>query len=139
MLKRTITYDDYDGNERTEDFYFHLSRAEVMEMEMGVTGGMTQMLAKIIAERDSAKIIETFKSMIIKAYGEKSPDGKRFVKSKELSDAFIQTEAYSNLFMELATDAAAAAAFVNGIVPNNIVPPPDKKPEVIKIQPPVIE
>lgn len=117
MLKKTITYEDFDGNKRTEDFYFNLSKAEVLEMELGVTGGMTQMLNKIIAAQDGARIIKTFKEIILKAYGEKSPDGKKFVKSDELSIAFSQTEAYSQLFMELATDADAAAKFVNGIVP----------------------
>ena len=117
MLKKTITYEDYDGNKRTEDFYFNLSKAEVLEMEMGISGGMTQMLNRIIAEQDSEKIIKTFKEIILKAYGEKSPDGKRFIKSEELSTAFSQTEAFSQLFMELATDADAAAKFVNGIIP----------------------
>ena len=117
MLKKTITYEDFDGNKRTEDFYFNLSKAEIMEMELGVSGGMTQMLDRIIAEQDSEKIIKTFKEIILKAYGEKSPDGKRFIKSEELSTAFSQTEAFSQLFMELATDADAAAKFVNGIIP----------------------
>lgn len=120
MLKKTIKYTDFDGNERTEDFFFNLTRAEVMEMEMGVTGGMTQMLNKIIQEQDSKKIIETFKAIILKAYGEKSPDGKRFVKNEELAEAFSQTEAYTELFMELAIDAGAAAAFINGIVPQQV-------------------
>ena len=117
MLKKTITYEDYDGNKRTEDFYFNLSKAEIMEMELSVSGGMTQMLNRIVAERDGEKIIKTFKEIILKAYGEKSPDGKRFIKSEELSTAFSQTEAFSQLFMELATDADAAAKFVNGIIP----------------------
>lgn len=117
MLKRTIKYTDFDGNERTEDFYFNLSKAEVTEMELGVTGGMTQLLNRIVAEQDSKKIIETFKEIILKAYGEKSPDGKRFMKSKEITDSFVSTEAYSELFMELATSSEAAAAFVNGILP----------------------
>ena len=117
MLKKTITYEDYDGNKRTEDFYFKLSKAEIMEMELSVSGGMTQMLNRIVAERDGEKIIKTFKEIILKAYGEKSPDGKRFIKSEELSTAFSQTEAFSQLFMELATDADAAAKFVNGIIP----------------------
>ncbi len=128
MLKKTITYEDYDGNKRTEDFYFNLSKAEVLEMEMGISGGMTQMLNRIIAEQDSEKIIKTFKEIILKAYGEKSPDGKRFIKSEELSTAFSQTEAFSQLFMELATDADAAAKFVNGIIPvatTQLTPAPD--------------
>ena len=117
MLKKTITYTDYNGTERTEDFYFNLSKAEVTEMEMGIEGGMTEMINKIVAAKDSPAIIAVFKNLILKAYGEKSADGKRFIKSDEISAAFSQTEAYSELFMELATDADAAAKFVNGIVP----------------------
>lgn len=123
MLKKTITYEDFDGNSRTEDFYFNLSKAEVLEMELGVSGGMTQMLNKIVAAQDGERIIQTFKEIILKAYGEKSPDGKRFIKSDELATAFSQTEAYSQLFMELATDANAAAKFMNGIVPANTTKP----------------
>ena len=117
MLKKTMTYTDYDGIERTEDFYFNLTKAEVAEMEMTHTGGMEKMLRKIVAEKDSKRIVEIFKDLILRAYGEKSADGKRFVKNQELRDFFAQTEAYSDLFMELATDAEAAAAFVNGILP----------------------
>lgn len=121
MLKKTISYTDYDGNARKDDFYFNLTKAEVMEMEMGTTGGMRKMLEKIVQEQDSKRIVETFKDIILRAYGEKSPDGKRFMKSKEIADAFMQTEAYSELFMELATDANAAAAFINGIIPQNVI------------------
>lgn len=117
MLKKTITYTDFDGNERTEDFYFNLTRAEAAEMELSSEGGLTKMLHKIVAEQDSKRIVEIFKDLILRAYGEKSLDGKRFVKSKELRDAFSQTEAYSELFMELATNPEASAAFVNGIIP----------------------
>jgi hypothetical protein len=125
MLKKTMTYTDYDGTERTEDFYFNLSRAEVIEMEVSHTGGLVNTINKIIAEQDSKRLIEMFKDLIIKAYGEKSLDGKRFVKSQEVKDAFVQTEAYSELFMELATDAGAAVAFVNGITP--VVSKPEEK------------
>lgn len=117
MLKKTITYKDYNGNERTEDFFFNLSKAEVVEMELGVAGGLTQMVNRIVSAQDGAQIIKTFKEIILKAYGEISPDGKRFVKSPELSTAFSQTEAYTNLFMELATNHDAASAFINAIVP----------------------
>ena len=120
MLKKIITYTDYNGVERTEPFYFNLSKAELMEMELGVTGGMTEMLDKIIAAKDAPSLMKTFKEMIMKAYGVKSDDGKRLIKSEELSIAFTQTEAYSVLFMELITDDKAAAAFVNGIIPNEI-------------------
>lgn len=118
MLKKTITYTDYNDVERTEDFYFNLTKAELMEMEMGAAGGLSGMIEKIVSAKDAPAIIKVFKELVLKAYGEKSADGKRFIKSKEISDAFAQTEAYSQLFMELATDADAASKFVNGIAPN---------------------
>lgn len=117
MLKKTITYTDYDGNVRTEDFYFNLTKAEIMEMEMCTDGGLEKMINKIVQTSDTKRIIETFKEIILKSYGEKSLDGKRFIKNQELRDAFSQTEAYSELFMELATNEEAAAAFVNGVIP----------------------
>lgn len=117
MLKKTITYTDYEGVERKEDFYFNLTKAELMEMELGVTGGMTRYIENIVAAKDTASIMKIFKEMILKSYGEKSPDGKRFIKSKDIADAFAQTEAYSILFMELCTDAKKAADFVNAIIP----------------------
>ena len=117
MLKKTSTYPDFNGVERKEDFYFNLSKAEVMEMELSTTGGLAEMIKRIVAAQDQPAIIKVFKDLILKAYGEKSPDGKRFIKSPELSDAFAQTEAYSILFMELATNDEAAAKFINGIVP----------------------
>ena len=120
MLKKTVTYVDYNGVERTEDFYFNLSKAEVAEMELSVEGGFSKMLEEIVKSNDNVRIVELFKQMVLKAYGEKSADGKRFVKSKELSEAFSQTEAYSEIFMELALDENAAAAFVNGIMPANL-------------------
>lgn len=120
MLKKTVTYVDYNGVERTEDFYFNLSKAEVAELELSVEGGFSAMLEEIVKTKDSVRIVELFKKMVLMSYGEKSADGKRFVKSKELSEAFSQTEAYSEIFMELALDENAAAAFVNGIMPANL-------------------
>lgn len=117
MIKKTITYTDWNGLDRTEDFYFNLSRAEIAEMELSTAGGFGEMINKVVAAQDAPSIIKIFKDLILKSYGEKSADGKRFVKSPELSEAFAQTEAYSVLFMELATNADAAAAFINGIVP----------------------
>lgn len=117
MLKKTITYTDYNGTERTEDFYFNLTKAEVMEMELSTSGGMVEMIQRIVAAQDAPAIIKIFKELVLKAYGEKSADGKRFIKSDEIRDAFSQTEAYSMLFMELATNADAAAKFVNGVIP----------------------
>lgn len=119
MLKKTITYTDYNGNERTEDFYFNLTEAEAMELELSRSGGLTESIRRIVASQDNPAIFKIFKDLILTAYGEKSPDGKRFIKSPELAAAFSQTEAYSQFFMELATNADAAAAFVNGITPKS--------------------
>lgn len=121
MVKKTIKYTDYDGNVRTEDFYFNLSKAEFMEMELGTTGGFSSTLRRIVDAREMPAIIKIFKEFVLKAYGEKSPDGKRFVKSEELSTAFSQTEAYSELFMELATDAQKASNFMNSLVPKDML------------------
>lgn len=120
MLKKAITYTDYNDVERTETFYFNLNKAEITEMEMSTTGGLTEMINKIVEKQDAPAIIKTFKDLILKAYGEKSPDGKRFIKSEEISEAFSQTEAYSVLFMELATNAEAASKFIEGIIPADI-------------------
>lgn len=117
MLKKNIKYVDYDGNDHAEDFYFNLNKAEVIELQLGTVGGLTKTLEKIVQEKDTSRIIEYFKTIILKAYGEKSADGRRFIKSQELRDAFEQTEAYSELFMELASDAKMAAEFINGVLP----------------------
>lgn len=117
MLKKTITYNDYNGVERTEDFYFNLSKAELAEMELEVPGGMTAMIERITKTQDGPSLIKIFKELILRSYGEKSDDGRRFIKSKEISAQFEQTEAYSELFMELATNADAASDFIKGITP----------------------
>lgn len=131
MLKKNIKYIDYDGIERDEDFYFNLSKAELMEMQTSMEGGFKAYLEKIVKALNVKEIMKVMKEIILKAYGVKSEDGKRFIKSKELSIAFSQTEAYSNLYMELCTNADKAAEFVNGIMPaglseiqnnDNIVP-----------------
>ena len=120
MLKKTIEYVDYNGLTRKEDFYFNLTKAEIMEMEMSTSGGLAEMIQRIVAAQDAPSIIKVFKDLVLKAYGVKSPDGKRFIKTDDLTLEFAQTEAYSILFMELATDADAAAAFVNGIMPADV-------------------
>ena len=132
MRKETITYVDYNGTERTEDFYFNLTKAEIMEMEIGTTGGLAEMINRIVAAQDGPAIMRIFKDLVLKAYGEKSADGKRFIKSEELSTAFSQTGAYDQLFMKLATDSEAAANFVNGIVP-----PAEKNANIKQMIPPV--
>lgn len=132
MLKKTITYMDYNGTERTEDFYFNLNKAELMEMEMGIDGGLAEMIQTIVAAKDAPAIIKVFKDLVLKAYGEKSPDGKRMVKNDEIRNAFAQTEAYSELFMELATDDKKAAEFINGIMPADINTSSEKHPAIKK-------
>lgn len=117
MLKKTITYTDYNGIERTEDFFFNLTKAEIMEMEMSTTGGLAEMIQRVVQAQDTPAIIKVFKDLVLKAYGVKSPDGKGFRKTDELRQEFEWNPAYSVLFMELALDADKAAEFVNGIVP----------------------
>lgn len=123
MLKKTIKYTDYEGVEREEEFYFNLSKPELIEMDFSATGGMEKMIKKIIDAQDTKKIIEVFKDLVLRSYGEKSDDGKRFIKYRDghrLADDFAQTEAYNELFMELATDDKAATEFINGIIPRQL-------------------
>lgn len=120
MHKRTMTFKDYNGQERTEDFYFHLSKAELVEMELGTKGGLVENLQTIIQTEDGEQIINTFKKIVLQAYGEKSPDGREFMKSKKIRRRFAQTEAYSDLFMLFATDAEEAAKFMRGIMPSDL-------------------
>ena len=121
MIAKTIKYKDFNGAEREEKFFFNLTKAEVTEMELSTSGGLGESIKQIVAAQDTPQIIKIFKELILKSYGEKSLDGKRFRKIDDagvpLSIAFSETEAYSNLFMELATDDVAAAEFVNGIMP----------------------
>lgn len=119
MLKKTISYEDFDGNQRTEDHYFNLTEAEITEMELSMNGGLSQLLTKILQENDQKQIIEYFKKIVLMAYGEKSLDGRKFVKNQKIRDEFASTAAYSEIFMELATDADAASAFVKGVMPKN--------------------
>ena len=117
MLKKSITYTDFNGVERTEDFYFNLTKAELAEMELSTAGGLSEMIQRVVATNDVPTMIKIFKDIIMKSYGEKSIDGKRFMKSEEISNAFVQTEAYSVLFMEMVADVDAASKFLNGVIP----------------------
>ncbi len=136
MIAKTITYTDYNGLERTETFYFNLTEAEALEWEMSAVGGLSEYIKKIVNANDIPSLVRFFKDIVLKAYGEKSADGRRFIKNDEVRDTFAQTEAYSKLFMELATDADKAAEFVNGITPNktdgkiNVT----KRPEAIPVK-----
>ena len=117
MLKKTIKYTDYNGNERTEDFYFNLNEAELLEMD-AMNNGLEALIQQIISEQNSAEIMTMFKTILLKSVGKKSLDGRRFEKSEEISKEFSETEAYTQLFVELASDADAAADFIKGILPD---------------------
>lgn len=129
MYKETITYIDYNDKERVEDFYFDLSQAELIEIEMTTPGGFTEMLNRAIKAQDHPTLFKSFKDFVFKSYGEKSADGREFVKSDNITARFIQTRAYSILMTRLCTDAEYASKFINGIVgsaapstPNTIIP-----------------
>lgn len=130
MLKKTVTYTDFYGVSHTEDFYFNLTEAEILEMNYTTYGGLDKMIEKIIATNDTPKIVSMFKELVLASYGEKSPDGKRFIKNDAVREAFSQNQAYSDIFMELATDEQAAADFVNGIVPEKISKAMEDNPEI---------
>ncbi len=117
MLVKKVKYVDYKNQPREEELYFNLSKAEIAEMELSHKGGLSAKINRIVATEDGEEIIKLFKELIIKSYGIVSDDGKRFIKNDQLREEFLQTEAYSELFMELASDADAASAFVNGIIP----------------------
>lgn len=121
MLKKVITFTDYDGNQREEEFYFHMNKAEVIEW-LVTNGDYTydKLIDHMSKKRDGKAIIGVFRDLIYRSYGEKSVDGRRFMKSQEIKDAFMETEAYSNLFVELITDAKKAAEFLNGIIPKDL-------------------
>lgn len=120
MLKKTITYTDFNGDEVSEDFFFHLSKAELVELEFSQEGGLSEGLKKIIATEDGKEIMRVIKDFILKAYGKKSYDGRRFIKNQQLREEFESSEAYSVLFMELITDPEASITFMNGIVPQGM-------------------
>lgn len=122
MVVETITYTDYDGVERTEKFRFNLTNAEAMEMEMSIDGGLTTMLQTIVDAKDGPTIMRVFKKILLKSYGEKSADGRRFVKSEEISKAFSETEAYNQIFMKLIYDDKYAANFIAGITGSKTIP-----------------
>lgn len=135
MLKRVITYTDFARVNRTETFYFNLSKSELVKMEVSAQGGMQQMMSSIVEKQDGARIMEVFENIIRSSYGEISEDGRRFVKSKALADAFMQTPAYDQLFMELVTDDKVAAAFVNGLLPAEAQTKLEKSSEDQKVIP----
>lgn len=117
MVKKTITYTDYDGTERTEDFYFNLSEAEITEMQLSVDGGMRGYIEKIVAAKSQLELVKLFKDILLRSYGKKSLDGRLFVKNEANTAEFVASPAYSIIYMELVTDTEAATKFVNGLTP----------------------
>lgn len=119
MVKKTITYIDYDGTERTEDFYFNLSEAEITEMQLSVEGGMRGYIEKIVAAKSQLEVVKLFKEILLRSYGKKSLDGRLFVKNEANTAEFVANPAYSKIYMELVTDTDAATKFVNALIPAN--------------------
>jgi predicted nucleic acid-binding protein len=126
MLKYNVKYEDFDGNPAEEILYFNLSKTELIDLEITYKEGLEKTLQRIIETKDNQALITEFKRILLMSYGVKSEDGKRFIKSDELREQFSQTAAYDALFVKLATDADAASAFVNGIMPRDMVPNQDK-------------
>lgn len=137
MYKKTISYTDYNGNKRTEDFYFNMSQSEAVKLNAKYPGGITEAMRKAIQSQDGDQIIHFFEEMVAVSYGEKTADGRRFTKSKEILDAFKETPAYDIFFMELVTDENAASDFFNGIIPQTADAPTseESKPPVLTIVP----
>lgn len=120
MLKRSITYEDFNGNTQTDEFYFNLTKSELVELEAGYEGGLEATIRRIVEAKDNAALIREFKRIILAAYGERSEDGKRFVKNEELRNEFTQTAAYDALFFELATNETAASDFIKAVLPKDM-------------------
>lgn len=137
MLVQREKYIDFDGNEREENFYFNFTEAELAEMELSINGGLKNEIQRIIDSQDQTEVIKIFKSLLLKAYGVKSPDGKRFIKDEKLTKEFEQTNAYSQMFMRLAFDDEEAANWINAVVPNSISENIEKKMTPALVQSPV--
>lgn len=120
MLKKTVTYTDFNGTERTEDFYFNLTKSELLEMELSSRNGMSDVIVEMIKSDDYPTIMAVFKKLFLGSYGEKSPDGRRFIKSQELRDAFEQSAAYDELFMDITKSVDSLADFINSVIPKDI-------------------
>lgn len=120
MYKKTLTYVDFFGDEQTEDLYFNMSKAELIELQTSTPGGFGETLQRIAQTNDVQKVVPVMKDLILRSYGKRSDDGRRFIKNQDLRDEFVETAAYDTLFMLLATDSDEAAAFINGIVPSDL-------------------
>lgn len=131
MLKRDITYENFDGETVTETFYFNLMQTEIVKLQVEYDGGMREMLQRIIKSENMEAIIREFQKIVLLAYGQRSEDGKRFIKSAQLREEFSQTAAYDALFMELATDDGKAAEFIAGVIPKQLLEQDQDKPTAL--------
>ena len=120
MLKKTITYTDYDGMERTEDFWFNLSKTELTKLDAELPGGVLDVLRKIIDKKDRKALVDFIETLILRSYGEKTLDGKRFVKTPDMAEEFMQTPAYDELFMSILSDTDSQTNFINGVIPQSM-------------------
>ena len=120
MLKKTITYTDYDGMERTEDFWFNLSKTELTKLDAELPGGVLGVLRKIIDKKDRKALVDFIETLILRSYGEKTLDGKRFVKTPDMAEEFMQTPAYDELFMSILSDTDSQTSFINGVIPQSM-------------------
>ena len=127
MIKKNITYFDFDGEERTDAFYFNLSKAELMDIELDYDGNMSRAMNTMLEKRDMKGVLGLLGKLVRKAYGEKSADGRRFLKNQELEDSFATTDAYSNLLIELVNDENKLRAFVTGVIPTDMRTEVEKK------------
>lgn len=134
MFKKVIKYEDFNGAQREETFYFNFSKAELMERELSTEAGVEEMIRMLIATKDNAKIVQIFKDLILDSYGIKSEDGTRFIKSRELRDAFEQSNAYSELFMEILGDTDSQVAFINGVISGTNVPEMKEEDALAKLK-----
>lgn len=132
MLVKRIKYEDYNGQTREEDFYFNLNKGEIFNLQFGTEGGLNKAIQKIIQTEDTPKIVKIFQDIILNAYGVKSDDGRRFIKSEELSTEFKQTEAYSELLMELVSDEKKAADFINALMPKDLAEEAKKQQKLLE-------
>lgn len=120
MLKKTITYTDYNGVRRTEDFYFNLTKSELIEWQYGNDEGFSDKIERIVNANDTSIIMSMFKDILLKSYGKKSEDGRRFIKSPEISKEFEESPAYDDLFVSLSTDSEAAGKFISALIPDDM-------------------
>lgn len=127
MLKREIKYEDFNGDQTSDVCYFNLSKTELIELEVRYDQGFSNLLKRIVETKDDKEIVKIFKDIILMSYGQKSDDGKRFIKNDQLREEFEQTAAYDQLFMELASDDEKAAIFLKGILPRDLAAEVEKE------------